>query len=622
MKSTLRNTLILSSLILSCTFCTKKPDNIDEVKTMKELTVPEGFKFETTKTVTVSIQLPSTVSYSATYRLVEIMDATPEGQPGQVIKTGAADKTGKYEQDITVTTATEKLFVKSFAGMRELSLETSGLKSTVAKFGVNYNVGYGRTAPDSIKGAPVMLNRILAASGKKAKSGSGNVIGNPSFSDDKLGQQEWWNSPMSVDGNWYSTNEVRKYASIVSEDGNSFLRIKSDTWTYGGIAQLIKSAPGQNVLFSSDIRGDNQDQYIYLYLIPRDEYGNYLDFFYCYNYNPGKDWTSMTVVGTMPAGTVACEILYWVNSNGTVDFDNAFVTAGDATDDRDGDGVLDYEDRYPYDRERAFNDFFPSEEQMGTCAFEDMWPSIGDFDFNDLVLDFRVNRISNAKNNVVDISFQTQVRAIGASLRNGFGIQMGFSPDYISSVKNDNQITADGLYFDENGTEKGQKLATIIFFDDAYKLLTHPGQGSPGINTSMGYPHVDPHITNLIITFREPMNPEEVDLSKFNAFIFRRDNRKHEIHFPGAAPTDLMDRGLFGTEDDASRPEEGYYYQTKYGLPWALSIPVQFDYIIEKKDIMNGYLRFKEWAYYGGGEGEDWYMDYEGYRNWEYIYRW
>jgi len=92
--------------------------------------------------------------------------------------------------------------------------------------------------------------------------------------------------------------------------------------------------------------------------------------------------------------------------------------------DSDGDGISDLDDDYPLDAPRAFNNFYPV-ASSGTLAFEDLWPSMGDYDFNDLVLGYRFKTVTNATNQVVEIEKTFTVRANGANLRNGFQPSLG-----------------------------------------------------------------------------------------------------------------------------------------------------------------------------------------------------
>jgi LruC domain-containing protein len=96
--------------------------------------------------------------------------------------------------------------------------------------------------------------------------------------------------------------------------------------------------------------------------------------------------------------------------------------------------------------------------------------------------------------------------------------------------------------------------------------------------------------------------------------------RGHEVHLPNYVPTDLVDPTLFGLDDDVSDPTGGVYYKTANNLPWAINIYEQFDYPVEKQDIINVHLKFADWATSGGSAFSDWYKDEPGYRNESLIY--
>ncbi|MCX6284989.1 MAG: DUF4842 domain-containing protein, partial [Bacteroidetes bacterium] len=59
----------------------------------------------------------------------------------------------------------------------------------------------------------------------------------------------------------------------------------------------------------------------------------------------------------------------------------------------------------------------------------------------------------------------------------------------------------------------------------------------------------------------------------------------------------------------------GRYYKTTNNLPWALNIPVSFDYPWEKVSVLSAYNYFATWAESGGVSYPDWYKDLPGYRN-------
>ncbi|NOR86816.1 MAG: LruC domain-containing protein, partial [Bacteroidales bacterium] len=288
-------------------------------------------------------------------------------------------------------------------------------------------------------------------------------------------------------------------------------------------------------------------------------------------------------------------------------------------DDSDGDGVADDFDDYPNDANRAFNNYYPDENTFGTLAYEDLWPYKGDYDFNDLVVDYRFNTVTNATDNAIEIFITLKVKAIGAAYKNGFGLQFPFSPDLITDVSGDFSHTQNLITLTDKNLEANQDNAVIIFFDNAFDLLPHPGDGT-GVNTRIGASYVEPQETNFVVSFAYPVNPANLGTAPFNPFIFVHGDRGREIHLKNNAPTNLIDMSMFNTGQDASIPSSGLYFITTNNLPWGINMVEGFDYPIEKSPIIDAYNYFAQWAESGGNQYPDWYSDEAGYRNDSYIY--
>ncbi len=287
-------------------------------------------------------------------------------------------------------------------------------------------------------------------------------------------------------------------------------------------------------------------------------------------------------------------------------------------EDADGDGIPDYADDYPDDPLRAFNNYYPSEEGWGSLAFEDLWPSVGDYDFNDLVVDYRINQVTNASGNVVEILALFRLRALGASFKNGFGFELPLGPGDIASVSG--QDLREGIIsLNANNTEAGQSNAVIILFDNGFNILQHPGGGT-GINTDPDAPYVEPVTMELTISLTTPLPLSQVGTPPYNPFIFTNLRRGHEIHLPGMPPTDLVDESLIGTFDDSTNPLTGRFYKTHLNLPWAIHVIEEFDYPTEKAEITDGHLRMGDWAQSNGNQYPDWFKDKPNYRNPHYIF--
>lgn len=279
--------------------------------------------------------------------------------------------------------------------------------------------------------------------------------------------------------------------------------------------------------------------------------------------------------------------------------------------DTDKDGVSDSRDDYPTDPKRAFNNYSPAINQNGTLAFEDLWPNKGDFDFNDLVLDYNFNQITNAKNEVVEVDANLTVKAIGALLRNQFAIQFNTTPENVSSVTGQS-LTKGVFKMNSNGTEQGQTNAVVPVFEDPFSVLAYTGSI---VNTVVGGAYAEPKTMTLKVIFNQPITLANFGTAPYNPFIVITGDRGREVHLPGGAPTQLVDASLFGTGDDNSDLNAHKYYMSDKFLPWAINIPVQFDYPAEQQDITKSFLMFKNWASSRGYNYMDWYQDKTGYRD-------
>ncbi len=288
--------------------------------------------------------------------------------------------------------------------------------------------------------------------------------------------------------------------------------------------------------------------------------------------------------------------------------------------DSDGDGISNAFDDYPDDPAKAFNNFYPSENYNGTLSFEDLWPGKGDYDMNDVVVDYNFNQVTNGTNKVVSIAGALTLRAMGAGYRNGFGLQLPISPNQVTSATG-MHMTENYITNSANGTEAGQSKATIIVFDNGYTVLEKPASDPfTGVNTSVGCTYVAPVTININVSLSAPVALSVLGTPPYNPFVIANKTRGREIHLVNKAPTDLADPAFFGTGDDSSIPGGSRYYTTSNNLPWAFDIIDQFDYPIEKRPILEGYTKFAPWTVSGGAVNYDWFVPNPGYRNSQYIF--
>jgi LruC domain-containing protein len=74
------------------------------------------------------------------------------------------------------------------------------------------------------------------------------------------------------------------------------------------------------------------------------------------------------------------------------------------------------------------------------------------------------------------------------------------------------------------------------------------------------------------------------------------------------------------TSEDTYNADTQRYYKSANNLPWAIHVPGDWDYPLEKKSIVDGYKYFGTWAESGGEDYSDWYMSKSDYINSENIY--
>ena len=268
--------------------------------------------------------------------------------------------------------------------------------------------------------------------------------------------------------------------------------------------------------------------------------------------------------------------------------------------DADNDGCEDAVDQYPNDPTRCYDLSYPG-GGVATLAFEDLWPAAGDYDFNDLVLDYRFTAELNAANEVNALNGSFVIRAFGAGFHNGFGFQFA-NPAFDGSNMQvtGSEISSGLVSLGANGLEVGQSKATVIVYTDAYAQMRHPGVGI-GVNTEISAPYVAPDTINIRIVFSSNKpTMADLDLPNFNPFLIAKEDRGREIHLPGYAPTDLANPTYFGLGDDDSNVGAGRTYVTETNMPWALHLPVRFDYPTEKTDIVTAHLKFAAWVMSGG----------------------
>jgi LruC domain-containing protein len=289
----------------------------------------------------------------------------------------------------------------------------------------------------------------------------------------------------------------------------------------------------------------------------------------------------------------------------------------DTPDDTDGDGVNDTYDDFPNDAARAYVNYFPSATGMGTVAFEDNWPYLGDYDANDLVVGYRYRVVSNNVNRPIEMNAKYLLKASGATFKNGFGVEFPFLASLVSSATGSAVTNNQVVTLGSNGLETGQTKAVIIPFDDAFAAF---GTTTGFINTYSGNAALTRDTISMNISFTRPLTQAEFGTVPFNPFIIINRTRGREAHLPGYLPTQKIDTRYYKSGADNTTPGQSKYFKTTSNLPWGLAFSENFAYPVEGRAINVVYTKFGAWVQSNGTANTNWYKDAANTVN-NYVYR-
>lgn len=220
----------------------------------------------------------------------------------------------------------------------------------------------------------------------------------------------------------------------------------------------------------------------------------------------------------------------------------------------------------------------------GTLAFEDQWPSVGDYDMNDVVVEYQSTLYLNAlTNKVYKIVDEFTPVHNGASYTCGFGYQMHMiAPERVRS------IAVEGP--DGWSVEDGQAHSTVLLFDNVKNVLKQKFT----VTTELA----DADLNQV----KPPYNP----------FIFVN-GRSTEVHLVNYPPTSKADLALFNTKNDVSNVGADIYYISPFEgevalMPFGINVPiVNFKVPTENVKIYETYPGFIDWVKSKGEKNKNWY---------------
>ena len=261
---------------------------------------------------------------------------------------------------------------------------------------------------------------------------------------------------------------------------------------------------------------------------------------------------------------------------------------------------------------------YPSATGFVTLAYEDIWPSKGDYDFNDVVVQYRACQ-DKFEGQVMRYWVKGNLTAVGAEYHNGFAVRLeGVAASNVNTALISHRIGND--LTPESPLESGRQEAILTVLPDTRELFARE-EGCRFFRTENGCFNQDVIPFSLYVPLVSGVDEVEAPTGVLDPFIFAVDGYGHgahvssnnergwEVHLKHQAPTEAFDMNTLGTVDDASVPAQSEYYMTDNGLPFAIQVSETWQAPREEVDITEAYSEFADFAESSGATNRSWFTN-------------
>lgn len=318
------------------------------------------------------------------------------------------------------------------------------------------------------------------------------------------------------------------------------------------------------------------------------------------------------------------DALFFCTANPPEAIDTSGVTPiVDTLVDCDYDGVPDNADVAPCDARYA-----TTYTTSGKLMYEDLYPYLGDYDFNDIVLNYTAVAWKSSGGITNKMVFTFELLADGGNLTNGFGLAIdGLDGLSVSNV----------VFGNNTGILETDDQAVMILTND----MSFDGHGM--MNNSTGGLTTETYPTYTVSFEINGASASDVFWGeKMDPFIFQisDNNKRNEVHLKYKKPTSGADMTKVGSGDDVTllddvsfsdaswstaSPAELYWarilhtegtttlpktditYTDSNGYPWAMHVDATVKHAYEKVEFNVAYPLFSGWVISGGLNNTTWF---------------
>ena len=234
----------------------------------------------------------------------------------------------------------------------------------------------------------------------------------------------------------------------------------------------------------------------------------------------------------------------------------------------------------------------------GVYAFEDKWPSKGDYDLNDAVINAKQEKEFNDKGKIVKETFYLTTYQNYVELTSGLALTL------------DTKVTPKNVAMKKIASGSTEEEVTSFVKNGNVYYLTDD------IKREIGTTYI------LVLTYGSALSSSS-QMASILPFIYRSEgnNLNWEVHIPMEAPTARMDYSYFRKDDDCSdyihHPQQYFVRDGNYPFAFYLKnadIDAFKETILKRENesipIDQFFPGFLEWSISGGTTNQDWYLNY------------
>lgn len=230
-------------------------------------------------------------------------------------------------------------------------------------------------------------------------------------------------------------------------------------------------------------------------------------------------------------------------------------------------------------------------------AFEDTWPSKGDYDLNDAIVNAKHEKEFNDKGKIIKETFYLTTYLNYVELTSGLALTLNtkVKPKSIAMK----MLLPGTTEAEETSFTKDNSDKTIYYLTD-------------NIKKELGTTYI------LELTYGSGLSSSQ--MASIQPFIYRSEGHQNwEVHIPMEAPTIKMNTSYFGKDDDCSDLIHQQYFVRQGNYPFAFhlkgaNIDVFKETILKRENesipLDQFFPGFLEWSTSKGEANRDWYLVY------------